>query len=438
VLVAFALTWDRMLPAEARASGSAFWDEGVVDFVRDRVAGAYVDELTPEREAELFYAALDAYLGSLDAYSDFLAPDEYRRWTERHSGHYAGIGVRVDGVPDGLQVVGILPGAPAHRAGLAIGDVVTAVEGHSLAGADPSRDPDVQMLKGPKGSRVTITVRTPPKDGPADAPGVSREVVVVRDDIETPTVTSRRVGASGEVGHVRIEEFFDTTDEEFDRHLDGLLAAGVRSVVLDLRGNGGGVMSSTVAIADRFLRAGDIVRTVARTRRGGQVHEAKDEGTVADSVGLVVLVDGHSASASELLAGALQDHRRGLLMGTRTHGKFLVQSVIAVPGKEAAVKITTARYTTPLGRWFRRTSKDLEVPEGLLPDVVVEIDAKDRSRLRRSWTNAEDAVWGQRPRHEDVPSDWVDPQLERAVSVLEGGLALAEVRGEDRRTSSDG
>jgi carboxyl-terminal processing protease len=436
VAVAFALAWDRMPPAEAKASEATFWDPAVVDYVRDRVAAVYVDELPRERTAEMFYAALKAYVGSLDPYSDFLAPDEYRRWSEHHAGHYAGIGVRVNGAPRGLRIVGVLPGGPADQAGLRIGDVVTAVEGAPLAGADPSGDATVARLKGPEGSRVTITVWSPPPEGEAEAAGATREVTVVRDEIHPPTVFARRVGEGGRFAHVRIGEFVDTTDEEFDRHLDRLVGQGVRGVVLDVRGNGGGVMSATVNVADRFLRSGDIVRTVARTLGAGQVHAAKAEGTVPDEIGLVVLVDGYSASASELLAGALQDHRRGVLLGTRTHGKFLVQSVLPLSGKDAALKITTARYTTPLGRWFRRTTRDLKVPEGLIPDVVAELPAADRSRLHAQWENDDDAAWGQAPGNPEVAPDWVDPQLARAIDLLDGETALQEIRSPSR--PSDG
>jgi carboxyl-terminal processing protease len=426
VALAVALVWDRMSLADARAAESTFWDPTVVEFVRGRVAESYVDPLPREKTTELFYSALRAYVGGLDPYSDFLPPDEFRVWTELHAGHYAGVGVRIQRSPEGLRIVGVLPDGPAARAGIAIGDVVTAVEGRSLAGAEV-RDEAVQLLKGPEGSRVTVTVQSPPSgDEPEAARPAARDVSLVRAEIRPPTVFARRIGEGGSVAHLRLTEFVDTTDEGLDQHLDRMLADGARSVVLDLRGNGGGTMTACVRVADRFLRSGDIARTVGRTRDAVQSHVAEDAGTIPDDVGLVVLVDGHSASASELLAGAVQDHRRGVLVGTRTHGKFLVQSVMTVPGKQAGLRLTTARYVTPLGRWFRRTSKDPDVPQGIVPDVVVPLDAKEQRRLRESWANEEDAAWGEPPRY-DVPADWVDPQVRRALAILEGGVALGDV-----------
>jgi carboxyl-terminal processing protease len=373
----------------------------------------------------MFYEALDAYLGSLDAYSGFLDPREYREWNEVHAGRYAGIGVRVDpvAVAEGVLVLGVFRGGPADAAGIRVGDLLVAADGRSLAAAADA----TSLLKGAQGTEVAVRVRTPSAGG---EPPREREVRVVRDHIQQPTVHARRVGPGGRHLHLSVApNFFDTTADELDRLLDAALADGVRGVALDLRGNGGGVLPATVRIADRFLRAGDIVRTVGRTVGGSEAHVAAGPGTIPDDVRLVVLVDGGSASASELLAGAIQDHRRGVLVGTRTHGKFLVQSVVGIPGKEAGVRLTTARYTTPLGRWFRRERAAEGPPQGLLPDVVVPLEADAKARLERQLENRNaTAVWGQEPPHPEVGDDWVDPQLEAALRVLDGEVVLAALR----------
>jgi carboxyl-terminal processing protease len=428
VLAATGVVFFQARGAEARADDGLFWDDEVASYVRRMVAASYVDDVSGARSTELFYSALDGYLKPLDEYCDFIPPDDYRKWKEEASGEYEGIGVKVNEVAEGLELAGVLPGGPAARAGLKVGDVLTAVEGRTLRGVDLRRDGVVRTLKGPPGSRVRVSVLV------KAAPGPARDVVVERGTIRTPSVFARRVGANGKTGYLRISQFAESTAEDFDAELDRMLAGGVTSVVLDLRGNGGGVLPAVVHVADRFLSSGEILRMTGRAPNATRVERAKSEGTIPESIGLVVLVDGRSASASEVLAGAIQDHRRGVLLGTRTYGKFLVQNITELSGKDAAIKLTTARYQTPHGRWYKRTSRDANVAEGLLPDIAVETSAADREKLWKAWVNAEDAVWGHPPEHPEVPADWVDPQLQRALDLLDGNVLLQQIREpKDRR-----
>lgn len=240
----------------------------------------------------------------------------------------------------------------------------------------------------------------------------------------------RRIGAGGAVGYLRVSEFVETTIAEFDRALDPMVADGVKTVIVDLRGNGGGVLPATVHMADRFIAKGEIVRLQGRDTTSRRVHAAQEPGTVPDTVGLVVLVDGKSASASEVFAGCIQDYRRGVLLGTRTYGKFLVQNITEIPGSGAGVKITTARYQTPNGRSYQRAARDGQAgPSGLIPDVVVELAQADADKLQHAWRNEDDAMWGAPPRHPDVPEGWIDPQLQRALDLIAGNLLLQEIRG---------
>lgn len=415
--------------AEARPEGGLFWDDDLASYVRRSVAATYVDEIPQGRQAQLYYAALDGYVHSLDEYCDFIPPDEYVKWREQASGHYEGIGVQVKGSPEGLVLLGVFPGGPADKAGLKVGEILTTVEGVKMAGLDPQRDEAVKLLKGPPASPVRVAVVTkPPKDAPPEVKSSSREVTIIRGTIRPPTVFPRRLGVNGKTGYLRLKEFVDQTAEDFDRELNALVKAGVTSVILDLRGNRGGVLPATVRVADRFLNHGAIVKMQGRTPSANRVDVAKAEDDIPDSIALVVLVDGESASASEVLAGAIQDHRRGVLLGTRTYGKFLVQNITETPG-HAALKLTTARYTTPLGRWYQRTSKDPSVAEGLLPDIVVEMSAQDREKLAKAQENAEDAVWRHEPSFPEVAADWIDPQLKRALEVIDGNQLLQEIRG---------
>jgi carboxyl-terminal processing protease len=447
--------------AEARPGDGVYWDEDEVEYVRRMVAATYVDPVDEAKSRQLFYDALDGYVKGLpDDYNDFIPPDEYKRWKEDTAGRYAGVGVKIAPDPRGLRIDGVFPGGPAAKAGLKVGEVVTTVEGRSVAGLDPKKDENVRALKGAAGTAVRVKVLTPPAEtkpakaagepggdasppsakAPAPAPaagtepapakdggGTLREVLLVRAEIRPPTVYSRRVGKDDRVGYIHLTEFTEATPDAFDRALDAMVAAGVKAVVVDLRGNGGGVLGATVHVADRFVAEGEIVRINGRTRENTRVERAHVEDTIPATVGLVVLVDGGSASASEVLAGCIQDHRRGVLLGTRTYGKFLVQNITEIPGRNAALKLTTARYQTPLGRSFQRPPKTPKTEgAGLTPDVVVELGADDRRKLEEQWANADDATWGGVPQFDEVSADWVDPQLARALELIDGDLQLKE------------
>jgi carboxyl-terminal processing protease len=255
----------------------------------------------------------------------------------------------------------------------------------------------------------------------------------VRETIQPHTVFARRLGEDKKVGYLRVSEFAEATHGEFDRELDALVAAGVRAVIVDLRDNTGGVLLTTERMADRFLRSGVIVRTKGRTRDSSKTVVASEPDTVPDAIGLAVIVNGSSASASEVFAGCVQDHRRGVLVGTRTFGKFLVQNITEIPGKGAAVKVTTAKYMTPLGRWYQRNPKDPDAAAGLVPDVVVELTDDEQTRLRKSFESQDKLAWGTALEPTDVPPDWVDPQVERALEILSGKVVLQEIRTGEKR-----
>ncbi len=440
-------------PRRARAadprSDGLFWDEATAAFVRQKVAFSYVDALDEQRQREAFYRALEAYV-ELDPYCDFIAPDEYRSWQEETSGEYGGLGIRIRPEAEGLRVTGVLPGGPASKAGLSRGDLVLSADGRSLASADPRNEGAVRSLKGAPGAGVRLVVR--PAEAAPSAPGApapaAREVVAVREVVRPPAVFVRRVGEAGRVGVLRVTEFSETTDEEFSRELDALVAAGIEALVLDLRDNVGGVLKSAVAMADRFLSRGAIVRSEGRLPEANHVHAAtaRPSGPRADvTLPLAVLVNGSSASASEVVAGALQDHRRALLVGERTYGKFLIQQITEGPRRDCAVQLVTARYYTPLGRSYQRHGRDgalvplpgrdgaaaaepADPAAGLLPDVVVPLSKDELRALRQSWDNEEDARWGSDPSHPEASPDAIDPQLARALDALAGELARVRIR----------
>lgn len=438
--------------ADPRASG-LYWDEAAASFVRQRVAGSYVDALDEEGQKDAFFRALEAYV-HLDPYCDFIPPSEYKAWQESTAGEYGGLGIRIRPEPEGLRIRGVLPGGPASKAGLVPGDLVLSADGRSLANLDLKSDTALKTLKGAPGVPVRLVVRSaspsaPSAPGTPAAAGAPREVTAVRDVVRPPGVFVRRVGPKQSVGVIHLVEFAETTSGEFDGALNAFLAEGVDGLVLDLRDNSGGVLAAAVHVVDRFLSRGVIVRMEGRAPGATKTFHAQEQhdgpsADVPDTLPLVVLVNGRSASASEVVSGALQDHRRALLVGERTYGKFLVQQITELPRGDCAVQLVTSRYYTPSGRSYQRhlaggglapppgasvpDADDVDEAAGLLPDVVQPLTKEQRERLARHWDNEEDKRWGSEPSHPEVAGNDVDPQLQRALEVLDGELALRKIR----------
>jgi carboxyl-terminal processing protease len=441
MVTAFVLVGTRGAGAGSMADG-VWWDEQVASFVRHRIASSYVDQVDDERASKIFYEGMDAYLHGLDEYCDFIPPDEYRRWKEETKGEYAGLGVKVQSVDDGLLLAGVLPGGPADKAGLHVGDTIMAADGKPLAGVDFDTIEMTRLLKGEPGSTVKLSVLRGPRPEKGPPAGAQEIVPVVRERVRPPTVFTRKVGPEGAFGVIRLKEFAEATQEDADRALETMLADDVAGVILDLRWNGGGVLPTAVALVDRFVRKGVIVRMEGRAPQATRIYEARPEGTLPDTVPLIVLVNGTSASASEVVAGALQDHRRALLVGERTYGKFLVQQITDIPGHDAAVQLTTSRYYLPSGRSYQRKPGGAPRPgvahlpsgrippgQGIIPDVVVPVTDEESQRIEKAFANQESRPWGEEPPFDDVPDDWVDPQLARAVEVLQGELVLQKIQG---------
>ncbi len=411
-----------------------FWDEGIEAFVRGKVANTYVDELSDDASKDAFYRAMDAYV-KLDYYCDFIPPSEHSRHVEETAGRYAGLGIRINGEDDGLHVIGVFPGGPAAKAGIRVGDTIVRAEGQALAGL--AIDDITGLLKGRPGTPVRVGVIRGPR--PEDGPAKGEEIAIVarREVITPPSVFTRRLGKSKEFALVRLADFTEETQNAFDVEMEKLLSdQPAQGLILDLRHNGGGVLGVAVRVAERFLRAGRlVVRMEGRGQDASRDYPAKDRLGKMLNIPLIVLVDRMSASASEVVAGALQDHRRAVLVGERTYGKFLVQSITEIPNRKAAVKLTTSRYYTPHGRSYQGPSRGERMrrgtrPEGagLIPDVVIPMSDENAEKLLFYWDNEEGRPWGEVRRHDDVPADWIDPQLERAIKLLEGEIVLQKIK----------
>lgn len=325
-------------------------DEGVL---LAAATNALLDVDTPSGEQggdRLVEAAIKGMVSSLDPYSAFLPRDEYGAMQDSLRGQFGGLGIQIakPASGPGIEVVAPLTGTPAEEAGLQPGDLITHVDRVPLY--DVTLSDVVGLLRGPIGSNVALTVRR------GDKPAF--ELMLTRDVIKINVVDWRR---EGDFGYLRISSFTEDTAEQVEKavqeirsHLGGRLAG----LIIDLRNNPGGLLIQSVAVSDSFIEGGDIVTT--RSRTGSQRFSAS-RGDIVGGLPIAVLVNGGSASAAEILAGALQDHHRAILVGSRTFGKGTVQTVIPM-GRGTALKLTTARYFRPSG---------LSVDGGIEPNVSV-------------------------------------------------------------------
>ncbi len=290
-------------------------------------------------------------LRTMDPHSNYLDPDDYRHMLEEQHGSFSGLGIVISkpSQDQPLTVIAPLEGTPASIAGIRAGDVISQIEGTDTL--DMSIDNALKRLKGPKGTRVTITVTRP---------GVEEALhfTLTRDDIPTNSIRQAFLVRPG-VGYIKIENFTRTTDREVEEKIRALQKLGMTRLVLDLRRNPGGLLEQAVRVADRFLKKDQmIVYTQGRINGADQQYRASGS-VVRSDLPIVVLVDRYSASASEIVAGALQDHDRALIVGETTWGKGLVQTVYPL-SHDAALALTTARYYTPSGRLIQRDYRSIE------------------------------------------------------------------------------
>lgn len=354
VLAAACAAWIWAVPARA-AEDETYKQLELLARVLSYVENNYVDEV--DRQA-LIYGAMRGMVDTLDPHSVFMPPDVFRSLKADTSGEFGGLGLELARKDEGLVVVSPVDDAPAARAGILPGDLVVAIDGESTRGMDVSRA--VQRLRGRPGEKVRLTLMRQGFTAP-------REFVLVRDVVR---VAALEAALHGGYGHVRIKNFHERTDAQLKKALERLRAEnggqGLEGVVLDLRNNPGGLLDQAVAVSDRFLPGGlTIVSTRGRADRPATEQRSRERDT-EPGYPMVVLVNGGSASASEIVAGALQDHRRAVVMGTQTFGKGSVQTLIELQDG-SGLKLTVARYFTPSGRSIQE--------RGITPDHVVGTDA---------------------------------------------------------------
>jgi carboxyl-terminal processing protease len=304
------------------------------------IQATYPDKVESDR---LVYGAINGMLQTLDPHSSFMDPRTYAQMRERQEGRYYGLGLTIVVVDGDVTVLRVFEGSPAYGKGIRRGDVIARIEGEDAKGW--TSDQAVRRLKGPKGTFVNIGVRRKGLDDliPMD---------VMRDEITIPAVTAHFM-VDAQTGYVRIDDFAEHTEQELTQALEGMQAKGMKRVVLDLRNNPGGQLDQAIRMVNLFVPRGSmIVYTDGRVQNSDQEYRATENGEFL-TIPIVVMVNRNSASASEIVSGALQDHDRALVVGETTFGKALVQSVYRV-SQGAGLALTTARYFTPSGRLIQR------------------------------------------------------------------------------------
>ena len=372
----------------------------------------------------LLHAAINGMLSELDPHSSYLPADEYKQLDDSAHGRYSGVGIDVGIQGQKIVIRRVIVPSPADSGGINPKDIITAIDGNPVRGR--LLQDSIDEIQGEPGSTVTLTILPPGPDGK------ERDVVLTREYVNIPTLSFELLDQ--QYGYFRISFFHKNSATDLEKSLQSIAQDGIvlRGLIIDLRNNPGGVLQPAVEMADGFLNEGLIVSTRGRNATM-QLEFWASEGEWLPGVPLIVLVDRGSASASEVLAGALQDHGRALIVGERTFGKGSVQSVLPLRNG-SGVKLTTARYYTPSGRSIQA--------KGILPDVVVEqveiVDANDQ-RLREADldrhlnndTDVKAIIPDVSVRAED------DYPLHEALSILKGaGILSGSIRSANPEQST--
>ncbi len=341
-----------LLAQEAERNASVYEQLDLFGDIFERIRAQYVEEVDAQ---DLIEAAIDGMLTSLDPHSSYLSADDAADMRVQTRGEFGGLGIEVTQEEGFVKVVSPMDGTPADKAGILAGDFITHVDGESVLGL--TLDEAVEMMRGPVGSEIIITVVREGQTEPFD-------VSIIRDTIKLTAVRTRSVG---DTVVLRVTTFNDQTypnlEEGMKKEIEALGGMeNVNGFVIDLRNNPGGLLSQAIRVSDAFLDKGEIVSTRGRDPQDGDRFNATP-GDLADGKPVVVLINGGSASASEIVAGALQDHRRAIVIGTKSFGKGSVQTVMPLKG-DGAMRLTTARYYTPSGRSIQAL--------GVSPDIVVQ------------------------------------------------------------------
>lgn len=424
-LFAFSSTNQTAVAVEPASNTNTFEQ---LDLFADVLARVRTDYVVDVNDAELIENAMNGMLQSLDPHSSYVTPEQFKELQVTTSGEYGGLGMEVTMEEGFVKVIAPIDETPAKRAGIEAGDYLTEINGKSILGL--SLTEAVKQMRGKPGEDITVTVVREDED-PKDIT-ITREVikrVVVKNEVKDG------------IGYIRLAQFNDKAEEGLVDSIKALkkeFGGKIPGIVLDLRANPGGLLDQSIKVSSVFLDGGEVVSTRGRVASDTQRYNG-EAGELAEGVPLVVLIDGASASASEIVAGAIQDRGRGLVVGMPTFGKGSVQSVIPLRGgRDGALRMTTQRYYTPSGRSIQGTGIDPDIAVASEPD-----DGKaDRRRREADLPNAilnEKALAEEENKEElaiDYPAEDFDVeqdyQLQKAIAILKGGQyasTLAALQG---------
>jgi carboxyl-terminal processing protease len=386
--------------------------------VFEQIRRGYVEEV---KDTELLENAIAGLLLELDPHSVYLNQTDYEELQESATGEYGGLGLQVGSERGMIKVIAPIDGSPAAEAGIEAGDFIVEVDGTPVRGMAVQKA--IDKLRGAKGTSIKLTLFREGEDGPLD-------ITVVRGTIQISSVRSRIIEPG--YGYVRVSQFQVSSGKDFKKELLSLKEKqpALKGLIIDLRNNPGGLVPASVEIADAVLDGGTVVYTEGRLPSANISFDAKS-GDLLQGTPIVVLINGGSASASEIVAGALQDHQRAAIIGTQSFGKGSVQTVIPL-GDGRAVKLTTARYFTPNGRSIQA--------EGIVPDIIVEPAEirlyKKRKQVREAdleghLEQAESKNKKAEDRDEEITDD---NQLYEALNVLKGFQLLGKKVSNETKT----
>jgi carboxyl-terminal processing protease len=409
----------------------------VVDVLHE-VRNRYVTEVSPQRERKLVEDMINGGLERLDPHSTFINNRDLKQFNRTSKGKFGGIGVQVgyDRNNRGLlTVISPMVGTPAYEAGVLAGDIILKIDGKN---ADSMRlDEAVDMIQGDPDTTITLTVLHDGGKEPVDIP-IRRSIIKVQSVLGDRRKENKDwdyyLDDKSRIGYLRITSFSETAAAEVREIIIPQQKEGLRGLILDLRNNPGGLLRAAVEIADMFLTEGKIVSTRGRYQQE-EIIEARPEGTMllpAERYPIAVLINRNSASASEILAAALQDHHRAVVIGERSFGKGSVQNIIDLENKSSALKLTTASYWRPSGKNIHRFPDSKETDEwGVKPDAGYEVALKDEERLEFLMDRSERDIIRDKKTTEAKPGKkpHVDKVLQKAVEYINGKAEKAMADG---------